>query len=74
MALKHHVIEPYNRSVANYKKVMALTVYRGELPRTKLDKLQRFKLQSLLEATRSSQPTRKEEPEPAADFCDAYCG
>lgn len=64
VALKHEVIEPYNRSVANYKKVMALTVYRGELPRTKLDKLQRFKLQSLLEATRSSQPTRKEEPEP----------
>ena len=64
VALKHEVIEPYNRSVANYKKVMALTVYRGELPRTKLDKLQRFKLQSLLEACRSSQPDRKEEPEP----------
>lgn len=64
VALKHEVIKPYNRSVANYKKVMALTVYRGELPRTKLDKLQRFKLQALLEACRSSQPVRKEEPEP----------
>ena len=64
VALKHEVIEPYNRSVANYKKVMALTVYRGELPRTKLDKLQRFKLQALLEACRTSQPVNNTEPEP----------
>jgi len=64
VALKHEVIEPYNRTVANYKKVMALTVYRGELPRTKLDKLQRFKLQALLEACRTAQPVRNEEPEP----------
>lgn len=64
VALKREVIEPYNRSVANYKKVMALTVYKGELPRTKLDKLQRFKLQALLEACRTSQPVCNEEPEP----------
>lgn len=64
VALKREVIEPYNRSVANYKKVMALTVYRGELPRTKLDKLQRFKLQDLLKACQSSQPVRQGEPEP----------
>ena len=64
VALKHEVIEPYNRTVANYKKVMALTVYRGELPRTKLDKLQRFKLQALLEACRTAQPVHNEEPEP----------
>lgn len=64
VALKHEVIEPYNRSVANYKKVMALTVYRGDLPRTKLDKLQRFKLQALLEACRTSQPICDEESEP----------
>lgn len=64
VALKREVIEPYNRSVANYKKVMALTVYKGELPRTKLDKLQRFKLQALLEACRTSQPVYNEEPEP----------
>jgi long-chain acyl-CoA synthetase len=64
VALKHEVIEPYNRTVANYKKVMALTIYRGELPRTKLDKLQRFKLQALLEACRTSQPVNNAEPEP----------
>lgn len=64
VALKHEVIEPYNRSVVNYKKVMALTIYRGELPRTKLDKLQRFKLKALLEECRSTQPVCKAEPEP----------
>ena len=64
VALKREVVEPYNRTVANYKKVMALTVYRGDLPRTKLDKLQRFKLQAVLEACRTAQPVRTEEPEP----------
>lgn len=48
-ALKRTVIEPYNRTVTNYKKVMSIYVYHGELPRTKLDKLQRFKLKAILE-------------------------
>ena len=64
VALKHEVIEPYNQTVVNYKKVMALTVYKGELPRTKLDKLQRFKLQALLDSCRKEQPESQEEPEP----------
>ena len=46
-ALKREVIEPYNLTVVNYKKIMNIFVYRGELPRTKLDKLQRFKLKDL---------------------------
>ena len=46
--LKRLVIEPYNRTVVNYKKLMSLFVYRGSLPRTKLDKLQRFKLKDLI--------------------------
>ncbi len=48
-ALKREVIEPYNLTVSNYKKLMSVFVYRGELPRTKLDKLQRFKLKELCE-------------------------
>ena len=48
-ALKRMVIEPYNGTVTNYKKIMSLFVYRGELPRTKLDKLQRFKLKAIIE-------------------------
>lgn len=46
--LKRQVIEPYNLSVTNYKKLMSIMVYRGDLPRTKMDKLQRFKLKDLL--------------------------
>ncbi len=48
--LKREVIEPYNRTVANYKKLMGVFVYRGDLPRTRLDKLQRYKLKEILEA------------------------
>ena len=47
-ALKRQVIEPYNSSVVNYKKIKSIFVYHGELPRTKLDKLQRFKLKDLM--------------------------
>lgn len=46
--LKESVIRPYNRTVENYKKVMRIVVFQGELPRTKLDKLQRFKLKDIL--------------------------
>ena len=54
-ALKRQVIEPYNSSVVNYKKIKSIFVYHGELPRTKLDKLQRFKLKDIL--TPSDSPT-----------------
>ena len=47
-ALKREVLEPYNATVENYKKIMGVYVYHGDLPRTKLDKLQRFKLKDIL--------------------------
>jgi len=46
--LKTEVLQPYNLTVENYKKLMSLYVYDGDLPRTKLDKLQRFKVQALV--------------------------
>ncbi len=49
-ALKRELLEPYNQDAASYKKLMSLFVYHGELPRTKLDKLQRFKLPALVTA------------------------
>lgn len=60
--LKRLVIEPYNLTVVNYKKLMSLMVYRGSLPRTKLDKLQRFKLKELLKnnAKAAVQPIKQE--------------
>ena len=53
--LKQNVLEPYNQSVAPYKKIMSLFVYHGDLPRTKLDKLQRFKLPMLLNAKENTE-------------------
>ena len=58
-ALKREVVEPYNLTVSNYKKLMSIFVYRGDLPRTKLDKLQRFKLKELCEGKREADNTGK---------------
>lgn len=46
--LKMEVIQPYNQSVSNYKKVMLISVIHEPLPRTRLEKLQRYKLKDLL--------------------------
>ncbi len=66
--LKREVLEPYNLTVTNFKKLMSLFVYRGDLPRTKLEKLQRFKLKDILttstpvtyEETKIEEPTFEE--------------
>lgn len=57
--LKEEVLQPYNLSVENYKKVMRLFVYDGELPRTRLDKLQRFKLLDIIKEGAHSAPRRQ---------------
>lgn len=60
-ALKREVLEPYNLTVANYKKLMSLFVYRGDLPRTRMEKLQRFKLKDIIAA--GSHEAKEKEPE-----------
>lgn len=62
-AIKREVIEPYNRSVENYKKLMRLYVYRGDLPRTKLDKLKRFQLKDII----SGQPVKEKKEKKFAE-------
>lgn len=52
--LKREVLEPYNLTVTNYKKLMSLFVYRGELPRTRLEKLQRYKIKDIIIAADTS--------------------
>ncbi|MBK3517486.1 AMP-binding protein [Carboxylicivirga marina] len=42
--LRWEVIDVYNQSVSPYKKIMDFSVTNTELPRTRLGKLQRFKL------------------------------
>lgn len=64
--LKRDVLELYNRSVSAYKKVMSVLVYRGELPRTRLDKIQRYKLGEILkegEGTKSKERAAQPEPD-----------
>lgn len=45
--IKRLLIEPFNKSVSSYKKIMRIYVTQQELPRTRLGKLQRFKLSEL---------------------------
>lgn len=46
--LKHEVVERVNSEVASYKAIQGIFIYNGDLPRTKLDKLQRFKLKEVV--------------------------
>ena len=62
--LKREVLEPYNLTVTNYKKLMSLYVYREELPRTKLEKLQRFKLKDILAGKTLKTSAETSLPEP----------
>lgn len=61
--IKRDVLQPYNETVAPYKKLMSLFVYHGDLPRTRLDKLQRFKLQELLKGNARPEQPKSMEPE-----------
>ncbi len=63
-ALKEQVLRPYNLETENYKKIMRLFVYRDELPRTRMDKLQRFKLAEIVESGEHHQTHRKKIAEP----------
>lgn len=65
--LKREVLEPYNMTVSAYKKIMSILVYRGELPRTRLDKLQRYKLGVILQEEQGTR-SREHESKPEPDF------
>lgn len=45
---KERVIQEYNKDTAPYKKIVSVYIYRGDLPRTKMEKLQRFKLGDII--------------------------
>ena len=52
-ALKREVVDVFNQNVSSYKQIHGVFVYDGELPRTRLDKLQRFKLGDIVAACKS---------------------
>lgn len=65
--LMSELIEPYNKRVSSYKKLLKLHLTDEELPRTRLGKLQRFRLAELVE--------HKEEPKlPSATIGDPVYG
>lgn len=70
--LKRQVIEPYNRSVVNYKKIMSLFVYRNDLPRTKLEKLQRFKLKDIISAKPDVSSAKEKKAEDSQMMTEEY--
>lgn len=57
--LKREVVEKVNDELASYKKVFGIYVYEGELPRTRLDKLQRYKLAEVVERCKNAGADRK---------------
>ena len=59
--LKREVLEPYNNEAMNYKKVMSIFVLHGTLPRTRLSKIQRFKVLDMLKNGVSASNTQVEE-------------
>ncbi len=59
---RDEIITPFNAEMSSYKRIMQFTIVRTELPRTRLAKLQRFKLAELVEQPESKKAV-SEEPE-----------
>ena len=64
LQLKREVIEPYNQETESYKRVLSVYIYHGELPRTRMEKLQRYKLPLLLKSGAHSAPRQTDAVEP----------
>jgi long-chain acyl-CoA synthetase len=59
---RDQVIAPFNAGVSSYKRIMQFTLISSELPRTRLSKLQRFKLAELIEQKKAAN-TNPDEPQ-----------
>lgn len=60
--LRSKVVEPFNSKVTAYKKIMGIHVLHNELPRTRLGKLQRFKLADLVKKEETVAEIEAEQP------------
>jgi long-chain acyl-CoA synthetase len=54
------VIAPFNAGISSYKRILQFTIVNTELPRTRLSKLQRFKLEELITQTEREKIKAKE--------------
>ena len=57
---RESVLMPFNAGLSSYKRIMQFTLVNSELPRTRLSKLQRFKLEDLINRTISEKPKSKD--------------
>jgi len=57
---RESVLSPFNAEMSSYKRIMQFTLVKTELPRTRLSKLQRFKLEDLITKTESEKPVSKD--------------
>ena len=57
---RESVLSPFNAEMSSYKRVMQFTLVNSELPRTRLSKLQRFKLEELINQTESEKIESKD--------------
>jgi long-chain acyl-CoA synthetase len=62
--IRTKLIEPFNKSVSAYKRIMRFYVTEQELPRTRLGKLQRFKLASMVEIVAVEETLQEEITDP----------
>lgn len=58
--IRHHVFQPYNQSVVPYKMVLSFSVSTEELPKTRIGKIQRFKLKELITEPEAKQGSQAE--------------
>jgi long-chain acyl-CoA synthetase len=57
---REEVITPFNTELSSYKRIMQFTIVKTDLPRTRLSKLQRFKLEELIHDTENKKQTGDE--------------
>ena len=61
---RESVITPFNAEMSSYKRIMQFTLVTNDLPRTRLSKLQRFKLETLITQA-ETEKTRTKDPDTA---------
>ncbi len=62
---REHVLSEYNKKVSSYKRIMQFSLVKGELPRTRLGKVQRFKLADMI--TQKAEKSKRQKSEPKSE-------
>lgn len=64
---KNEIISKFNQLVGSSKKILQFTLLKDEIPRTRLGKIQRFKLAEMIEKPAKERTTKTKEPD-----CEEY--